>query len=496
MATSRLDIRLAIDPARARQWHRALADELRRRGHSVAIALRPGGRRVPQTIGVLLALESVTGKPCPKSLGSPWAGDALSKAASVSATTPQLEIDVTGQPRADQTLRTLSPVYDDGLVEEAAVAALIAGYFPAIGIRDSNAAASPLMTHPGLDSAHRVGRSLDNLGARLVALFARAVDAVASGQTVAGNKPLAVRDANVWHASDALGALTFSARRLLKKMLARGPHWYVGWRRTVHNRAYDTLAVPAGGWTRLPDDGKRFYADPFVATYGGKTWILVEEFPYATGRGIISAVELGPNGPIDTPRPVLETGSHLSYPFIFERDGQMWMIPESAENRTVDLYRAEAFPDRWVHVATLLKDIPVGDVTIADHGGKLWMFGTVGEGDASSWDALHLWSAEKLEGPWHAHGDNPVLMDALGARPGGAFYRKDGALWRPAQDCTTGYGVGLALCQVTKLDDDGFEQEIKAVLRPGGPDWPGTGLHTLNWAAGVEVVDGCQDRRR
>ena len=56
MAFPGLKIRLAIDPARARQWHRGLADELRRRGHQVSIALRPGGPRPPASLGLVLLL--------------------------------------------------------------------------------------------------------------------------------------------------------------------------------------------------------------------------------------------------------------------------------------------------------------------------------------------------------------------------------------------------------------------------------------------------------
>ena len=86
--------------------------------------------------------------------------------------------------------------------------------------------------------------------------------------------------------------------------------------------------------------------------------------------------------------------------------------------------------------------------------------------------------------------------DGAARRLAGAFYKRGAELWRPAQDCTTGYGAGLALCRVTKLDDEGFAQEIGAVLRAGGSDWPGSGLHTVNWADGLEVVDGCRDRKR
>jgi hypothetical protein len=490
-----LKIRLAIDPARAQEWHRGLADELRRRGHQVSIALRPGGPRPPASLGLVLMLERLTGRGRGRHASAAWDGVELSKSA-CQGKDAELEIDLTGVAHDSATPRTLRPVYEDALVEEAAAASLLQGRIPAIGVADSDAPGYPLMTRPAVEHLHSLGRSLDNLNARLVSILARAADMAARGRKVAGDDALSLRDAVAWTASGAFNTLTHAARHILAKLLRRAPHWYVGWRHADGDRITEAMQIPKGGWTVLPDDGKRFYADPMVVTWQGRSFVFVEEFPYATMKGLISAVEIGPQGPIGAPKPVFECKGHLSYPFVFERDGAMWMIPESSSQGTVELYRAENFPGGWVHAATLITGVQVGDATIVENGGKLWLTGTVGGGDASTWDALHLWSADRLDGPWTSHSENPVLLDALGARPAGAFYRRNGELWRPAQDCTTGYGAGLALCRVTKLDDEGFAQEIRAVLRAGGADWPGSGLHTVNWAGGLEVVDGCRDRRR
>ena len=61
------------------------------------------------------------------------------------------------------------------------------------------------------------------------------------------------------------------------------------------------------GWTDLPDDGRRFYADPFPIVWRGRTFLFVEEFEHRRGKGVISAVEFGADGPLGAPEPVLET---------------------------------------------------------------------------------------------------------------------------------------------------------------------------------------------
>ncbi len=136
----------------------------------------------------------------------------------------------------------------------------------------------------------------------------------------------------------------------------------------------------------------------------------------------------------------------------------------------------------------MIDGIDVGDATLARRDGRWWMVGTVSHG-GSSWDVLHLWSAPELAGPWTAVGDGPVLIDATCARPAGAFFERDGALWRSAQDCSTGYGAGVTLARVTRMDAGGFAQEVATVLKPRA-SWAREGFHTLNWAGGLEVVDG------
>ena len=288
-----------------------------------------------------------------------------------------------------------------------------------------------------------------------------------------------------------LGAKLLARRvvRHIYKLCYNAPHWQVGWRASGNRDLFDLRAHPAEGWTVMPDDNKRFYADPFPILANGKVTLFVEEYPHASAKGIISAVDFGQNGPLGRPVPVLEIDCHLSYPFVFEREGQFWMIPESSQNGTVELYRATAFPGGWVKEATLLTDITASDATIVEHGGKWWMLATVRDGGGAFSDALHLWSAPDFRGPWSAHSKNPVLVDIASARPAGRMVHRAGNLLRPVQDCRRGYGAALGIARVTQLDDLGFEQTVETILGPGH-SWPGRRMHTLNAAGGLEFIDG------
>ena len=282
-------------------------------------------------------------------------------------------------------------------------------------------------------------------------------------------------------------AVVGKARARLTELLGQAPTWSIAWRRGAAQAATETLQIPFQDFTRLPDDGRRYFADPFVLMRKDVAHVFCEEVPFATGKGFISHFTIDAKGNVSTPRPVLEQPYHLSYPFVFEKDGEVWMIPESSAIRTVELYRAERFPDRWVKHAILLDDVLADDATLFERDGRLFLFAALRDWQASSWEALGLYHADALTGPWHAHPANPVLLDPSSARPAGALFTHRGEIIRPGQDCARGYGRGLAFCRIDRLDEEGFAQTVltRVAPRTGRVE----GLHTYNRAGDVELID-------
>ncbi len=271
----------------------------------------------------------------------------------------------------------------------------------------------------------------------------------------------------------------------LERLVRTPPNWAVAWR--ADETGDGRLPTIAGRpWRRLADDGGRFYADPFVVRHGGRTVLLVEEFPFATGKGIISAVEFGTDGPVGAPRPVIETGCHMSYPFVFEDGGVLYMIPETSGRRQVELWRAVDFPDRWERVAILIDDIDLGDATLHRADGRHYLFGTVRPHWGSSWDGLAIFTAERLAGPWTPLFSGPAKVDVASARPAGRMFCFGAALVRPFQDSSGGYGAGLGFARVDQLDEGGYTETTLAALKPAPPL---SGLHTYNRGSGFEVID-------
>ena len=480
-----MKIELRVDRGSLRRWHLALAQRLAERpGAEIGFRLE-AGEGGSRAVSALFQIETLL-----FGLGRGGPAERIGEAAlgrfAAAGGEAYLVLDLAREPAAGP--RVWRVECDGAGLEPGLLAAAISGRSPTVRVLGPH---GPLASaRPGADHMGLVGPTFGEWLERTGTLIEAALDgaAVAAPPAIPDDAPtgfdLAALASRRWYAR---AGKTFkqAAVRGVYSTLCHAPHWRVGWRR----KRDDLAGGLGGGWAGLPDDGRRFYADPFPVVWQGRTFLFVEDFEHRLGKGVISVAEFGPEGPLGPPEPALETPSHLSYPNVFERDGEMWMIPESGASGTIDLYRARAFPFSWTLEARLVEGVVASDATLIEWGGRWWMFATVRDGGGAHSDALHLWSASDFRGPWTAHPRNPVLIDIASARPAGRMFAAGGALYRPVQDCRAGYGAALGLARVDRLDESGFAQTIETIIRPGG-DWPGRRLHTYNAAGGLEFIDG------
>jgi hypothetical protein len=260
--------------------------------------------------------------------------------------------------------------------------------------------------------------------------------------------------------------------------------WSIAIRRRTAAHPFDDPS----DYVLVPCPKDRFYADPFLFEKDGKTFLFFEDFRYAEGRAVISCCELRSDGTPGLPVEVLRCPHHLSYPFVFEHEGEIYMLPETRGNRRLELYRATNFPTAWTSEAELLSDVHVVDATIHKVNEKFWMFAGVSNGKYSNSDELWLFFADALTGPWTPHRGNPVLSDVRRARPAGRLFYDEGRLIRPSQDCGKAYGYALVFSEVLTLNETEYEERQIARLNP--EVIPGcVGTHTYNRTEQFEVVD-------
>lgn len=489
-----MHIEVIADGGHLHRWQLWLVEALRAQlAATVAVRLESSRAPLPASLTALLSFERLIGRAHLEGASDiiPMSALPVTDAAAPAA---DLIIDVTGAThrRARET-RTLTPLFDGSPGHDALWTALLDHRAPWIEIADNRCRDPVAAGLPALESLHRVLDSAGAVYSRVVEALAQAALHISTGRTppaTACNPPLIMKPrafAGTAVAAFAAERVKSKAKTTLAGLLHGAPRWSVAWRHTPERRRPQSATLRIEDYHVLKDDGRRFYADPFVIQHGGQTHVFVEELPYATGRGLISHFTIQPGGQASTPRPVLERPHHLSYPHVFAHGGQMWMLPEAPGSGVLELYRADPFPSRWVLEARLVEG-HLHDATIFEDRGRLWLFAESDYRQSSTWDGLSLYSAEHVTGPWTPHPSNPLLVDSRAARPAGALFRSGTEIWRPVQDCSAGYGSALGFARVTRLDMDGYAQETCGRLS-FAPQSGILGPHTLNWAEGLELID-------
>ncbi len=251
-------------------------------------------------------------------------------------------------------------------------------------------------------------------------------------------------------------------------------------------------------YKRIVPPQDRYWADPFPILEDGRYWLFIEEYLFDTAKGHISVFAMDRDGKYEAPRRVLERPYHLSYPCIFRYEGVWYMIPETRQNRSVELYECVSFPDQWKLRRVLLDGVEAVDATVFTYQEQWWMFANVVEnnGATSTWDELFVFHTDDpINGTWKPHARNPVVSDVRRARPAGRLFAHEGIIYRPGQDCSRCYGYGIRLHELLTLTEEEYEEQEVCTIEPQwAPDL--LGVHTLNFAQGLSVADALIRRPR
>ena len=489
--SNRMKIVLEINPEATRRWHGWILQELLQYLPEEQISVLPGiSFRPPRTVETYLTLERILfGR---KSALDRMDFHDLPRVNAFPAEEADVILDLAGADVSTAAstatdARRLQLLFDNMPGEPGALVAILRGTCPRVTLAGPRA--HLFLGRPALQGGQVVRRAANALLARTAQLVARQLAKNKSVLQLAAVSPSPVLPATTRMLHALTGELVRRARKKMRRLLGLNPpRWRTGWRHCPH--AYPlwrTGHFDPAEWTFLPDDHRRFYADPFPFVHEGALWVFVEEYPFSTGMGIISAYRIDEHGQmVEGPVPVLETDVHVSYPLVFAHDGRIWMLPETSDAGELRLYFCETFPHRW-RLHSVLLDRPVSDATLFHDGTRFWIMATDTTPPASSWDALLLFHAERLEGPWTPHPDNPVLVDCASARPGGRVWQENGRWLRPAQVCEHGYGTAVVVCEMEQFHPDRpFSQhEVCRIRNIRG----GNSVHTYNSAAGFEFMD-------
>lgn len=241
----------------------------------------------------------------------------------------------------------------------------------------------------------------------------------------------------------------------------------------------------------FPERKKGFYADPFLIEDQNKAYLFFEEYDYPSDKGVISFSEVTFDGKgyhVSKPEKIIEEDFHISYPFVFKKEGKWSMLAETSGSGHQYFYEATEFPKKWSKRKLMIENISILDPTTFEHDGVKWLFCShLHKGENSKLYGFY-WNEEKKK--WDEHNGNPIVVGLGSSRPAGAVFKVDDKLYRPAQNSNGTYGKGVVINEIVKLSADIYEerkvQEIKAQEFVKYKK----GTHTLNFQGDFLVIDG------
>lgn len=236
-----------------------------------------------------------------------------------------------------------------------------------------------------------------------------------------------------------------------------------------------------------------WYADPFILSVSeDEIQVLVEEFLYKTQLGIISKITVRKKDlKVTEVLPLIDTGSHLSFPAYFRREGKVYIYPEQGASGSLHVYeydeKSNKVEKRW-----MLNPHDLVDTTICvlPDGQKVILTTTAPNYNG---DVLDIYPYYDEDCPKDLKPKCQIKMHRKTARGAGLPFSYNDRLYRPAQDCTNSYGEGVEIQEIVIKDCELRFIPQNMIYSPS-KEWSG-GFHTFNVFENKLIVVDAKKKR-
>ena len=268
------------------------------------------------------------------------------------------------------------------------------------------------------------------------------------------------------------------------KDIKNGSFWNIGFCEYSPEKLIEKKALPKVQWMKHPFKD-RFFADPFILKVTeSEIVVFVEEYVFNNPPGLIVELVIDRETKRLKQRyEMLRLPTHLSYPAIIRKGNEIFVYPENGASSRLNVYRYDAENHILVNPHTIHEEA-IFDATIHQKSdGSCLMVATKLPDNLEN---AYLYGTSSVDGPFSQIGESPFQPDRSCARMAGNFFEAFGQLYRPAQDCVSRYGAGIAIMQ---FDIATNEEQKVFTLRPHSYNY-NLGLHTINFHDGLCVIDG------
>lgn len=241
---------------------------------------------------------------------------------------------------------------------------------------------------------------------------------------------------------------------------------------------------------RIPNPKDRFFADPFVWSDERGHHVFCEDYDFRLKKGRISVLKVEQNGNWEFLGPAIVEDFHLSFPYLFKFQGDLFMVPETSQDKSIKIYKCERFPLQWTLHEEVMKGVKAADTMIFPLETR-WILLTTMSASGSSELRSELYAFESdtpVNGNWAPIGVGPVIFDSLKGRNGGLIIENDKIFRIAQQQGFDKYGAGLTILE---LSDVARGQLVERTYAEIGTDFSrnATGIHTFNHMGGLAVFD-------
>ena len=239
-----------------------------------------------------------------------------------------------------------------------------------------------------------------------------------------------------------------------------------------------------------------FWADPFIVSNNNKNYVFFENYNYKTKKGKISCGKIDDFKLIEI-QDVLEKQYHLSYPFVFREDNNLFLMPETAENNRLEIYKCISFPNKWELYSTGFIGEKILDCSIyEDEIKQKWLFLNKKTPNSDGCSDLYIYLIDSLKlDKITPHHDNPVITNSSLGRNAGPIFKEKGKVFRPSQINIDGvYGKGLNINEIIKLNLDDYKEINSKTYFPFFKEKL-KGIHHLDQKDNLFVTDICFSKK-
>ena len=249
-----------------------------------------------------------------------------------------------------------------------------------------------------------------------------------------------------------------------------------------------------GGWSQIKDilcdtllclkEPTTIVADPFLFIKDDTLYLFYED-KKMYHNGVITMIKTSDLMHWSDPVTVLKEPCHLSYPWVFEENGRIYMIPETCSLNSIRLYEANENLTKFSYVKTILTDsreyadgFSFSDTSIYKKDGYYYLMTTINDGETN---ILRLYISDKFDTGYMEHPMSPICSNNNYGRNAGSLFKYESRLYRVAQNCEKRYGDNVNLLEIEEMSPTVYkERSVKDDILPTSVSFYREGGHQFN----------------